>query len=275
MESAPLVQIDIAKVIKTKNKQLYRWLPSPVIRYLKHIIHQDEINDILQRSHLKYYDTEFADFLVNDFQVSYQLHHAERIPQDGKLIVVSNHPLGGFDGILLISILAKYRQNIKFPVNDLLMHIPNFQNIFVPVNKTGKNHISLAASFERIFSGDNTILYFPAGICSRKIKGQITDLEWKKTFVSKAKQFGHDILPVYFDGRNSNFFYNLANIRKKLGIRSNIEMLYLADEFFRQRRSHFNITVGNVIKNARLFDRQNDFLTAQEIKKSVYALSLQ
>lgn len=273
MEHSAPVQIDVDKILQSKNPRLHKWLPLPVISYLKHIVHQDEVNDVLLRSHNKYYDADFADFMVRDMGVTYQLHHEERIPHNGKLMVVSNHPLGGFDGILLISILSKYRQHIKFPVNDLLMHIPNLSNIFVPVNKTGHNYIRMAQAFENMFKEDNTILYFPAGICSRKIKGIITDLEWKKTFVSKAKQYGYNILPIHFEGRNSNFFYNLANLRKRLGIRANIEMLYLADEFFKQKGSHFHIRVGNLITHEKLLLNTNsDYTIAQSIKENTYNL---
>ncbi len=273
MEQNTPVQIDVDKILQNKSPRLHKWLPQPVISYLKHIVHQNEVNDVLLRSHNKYYDADFADFMIRDMDVTYRLHHEERIPHNGKLMVVSNHPLGGLDGILLISILSKHRNNIKFPVNDLLMHIPNLSNIFVPINKTGRNYIDMAQAFENMFKEDNTILYFPAGICSRKIKGKITDIEWKKTFVSKARQYEYNILPVHFEGKNSNFFYNMASLRKLLGIRTNIEMLYLADEFFRQKGSCFHIHIGKLIPHDSLSaNKNNDYAIAQQIKEYTYSI---
>lgn len=271
MENRELVQVNVEKIVASKSGKFAHYIPKFVINYLRKIVHEDEINDVLQRSYNKYYGSDFADFLLEDFGVTYTIKHEERIPQTGKLIVVSNHPLGGFDGIVLISIISKYLKNIKFPVNDLLMHIPNLQSLFVPINKTGNNNINLAKSFEEIFNKEHTILYFPSGLCSRKINGKIVDLPWKKTFVSKAKQYGYDILPLRFEGRNSNFFYNLANIRKKIGIKFNIEMLYLADEFFKQKNAHFNIIVGNVIANKHLYE-SDDLKMANKIRELVYQL---
>jgi putative hemolysin len=130
----------------------------------------------------------------------------------------------------------------------------------------------MARQFDEIFSSENVILYFPAGICSRRIDGKIQDLEWKKTFVSKAKQYQRDILPIYFSGKNSNFFYRLANVRKKLGIKVNIEMAYLADELFKQRKSSYDIYIGDVIHHQSLNAAKSDFEWAQEIRKQVYKL---
>lgn len=273
MEEQKLQLVDIDAIIKNKSEKLYKYLPRFVVRYIKHIVHQDEINDILTRAYQKYYGIDFADFIIRDFNVKINLIHQERIPLDNKLIIVSNHPLGGFDGTALISLLGNIRHNVKCPVNDILMYLSNFQSIFVPINKTGKNTIELAQNFDKLFSENDTILYFPAGLCSRKIKGQIVDLDWKKTFISKAKQYGHDILPIYFEGKNSNFFYNLSKLRTALHIKANIEQIFLPDEFFKQRNSEFNVIVSHVIKNEELLaDSRSDFAIAQSIKQTIYQL---
>ena len=266
-----VVQVDIEQIIKAKSEKLHRMLPRFVINYIRRIIHEEEVNDILRRYHGQD-GIRFACGLMEEFNVTFNIRHEEKIPAAGKLIIASNHPLGGFDGLALISLISRYRKDIKFPVNDFLMHVPNLQDIFIPINKTGSNSIETARQFDEIFSSDNVILYFPAGICSRRIDGKIQDLEWKKTFISKAKQYQRDILPVYFSGKNSNFFYNLANLRKKLGIKANIEMAYLADEFFKQRNSSYNVHVGDLIKYQSLTTEKSDFDWAQEIRKEVYEL---
>ncbi len=267
-----VVQVDIGSIIKDKSEKLYHILPRFVINKIRRIIHEDEVNDILKRYHGQD-GVSFANGLMKEFNVHFNIHHQERIPQDGKLIVASNHPLGGFDGLALISLISGYRKDIKFPVNDFLMHVPNLQDIFVPINKVGNNSVELARQFDEIFNSENTILYFPAGLCSRKIDGKIQDLAWKKTFVSKAKEYQRDILPIFFDGRNSNFFYNLSNLRKKIGIKANIEMTYLADEFFNQRNSSYKVYIGNVIPWQSLTSEKSDYGWAQEIRAEVYRLS--
>ena len=266
-----VVQVNIEEIIKGKSEKWHRLLPRFIINKIRRIIHEDEVNDILRRYH-GHDGVRFANGLMKEFNVQFNIHHQERIPKDGKLIVASNHPLGGFDGLALISLISQYRKDIKFPVNDFLMHVPNLQDIFIPVNKVGNNSVELARQFDEIFNSENTILYFPAGICSRKIDGKIQDIAWKKTFVSKAKEHKRDILPVYFSGKNSKFFYNLSNFRKKIGIKANIEMAYLADEFFNQRNSSYNVYIGNPIPWQSLTSGKSDYKIAQEIRDYVYTL---
>ena len=180
-------------------------------------------------------------------KLSYKVFGRENIPVKGRYIFVSNHPLGGLDGLVFIYELSKYFPDIKFPVNDILTNIENLSGIFLPVNKHGAQGKDAARRIEEAYSSDSQILYFPAGLCSRKKRGVIKDLQWHKSFISKAIQHKRDIVPAYFSGRNSNFFYNLSNIRKFLGIKANIEMLYLADEMFRQKDKEILLVFGKTI----------------------------
>ena len=271
MSHTNLMQLDIENIIYNKSKSLYTFLPKFIIRYLKYILHEKEINEILTK-HQKVYGVDFANRIIEDFQVTYEIMHEERIPNEGKYIIASNHPLGGFDGLTLIHIFSKYKKNVKVTINDLLMNIPNLVDISVPINKTGKNTTKLAMALNKTFQEDNMIIFFPAGLCSRKIKGEIIDLEWKKTFIAKAKEYQRDIIPIYFEGKNSNFFYNLARFRKKIGIKANIEMLYLSDELFKQKNKHFKIVIGNPISYKSLTKEKNNWEHATEIKKIVYNL---
>ncbi|MDR2408679.1 MAG: 1-acyl-sn-glycerol-3-phosphate acyltransferase [Bacteroidales bacterium] len=267
-----VIQINIENIIKAKSEKLYRILPRFVFNYIRRVIHEDELNDILSRHHGED-GISFANNLMKEFNVRFHVHNESKIPATGKLIVVCNHPLGGFDGLALISLISHHRKDIKFPVNDFLMNVPNLRDIFIPINKVGRNTVQLARQFDEIFKADNVILYFPAGICSRKINGIIQDVAWKKTFVSKAKEYHRDILPMHFCGQNSNFFYNLANLRKKLQIKVNLEMAYLADEFMNQRNSSYHIHIGDLIHYQALTPDKTDFAWAQEIRKQVYALT--
>jgi putative hemolysin len=226
---------------------LARKIPGFVINYLIRIAHQEEVNDVLNR----YHDKEGVDFmtsLINYFDLTLTLSGEGNIPFEGRYIFVSNHPLGGLDGICLSAVLGKhFNGNIRFPVNDVLLFIPNLRSIFIPVNKHGRQARHTAALTEEAYASAHQIITFPAGLCSRKINGRITDPEWKKSFIQKAVAYKRDIVPVHFDGRNSNFFYRLANWRKRLRIKTNIEMLYLSDELFRSKHSSFYISFGEPI----------------------------
>ena len=239
-------KIDVKEVLRAKNPSLAKTIPGFVINYLKKIVHQDELNDFLMNfGHLE--NVELIEAWLNHFGLKYTVTGAENIPVSGRFIFVSNHPLGGLDGLVFIYELSKHFKNLKFPVNDILTNIENLSGIFLPVNKHGSQARKAAELIESAYASDCQILYFPAGLCSRKKRGVIRDLTWQKSFISKAVQYRRDIVPAFFSGRNSDFFYNIANIRKALGIKANIEMLYLADEMFRQRGRELKLVFGEPI----------------------------
>ncbi len=212
------LQLDVEQILADKNPKIRRMLPGFVISYLKRIVHQDLINDILRNfSHLRGH--AFNDAALGYMGISYRAHGVENLPTGGRNIFVSNHPLGGLDGMVFMSELSKHFPAIKFPVNDILLYIENYSDIFLPVNKVGTFGREAAKLIEEAYASDYQLLNFPAGICSRKIKGVITDLKWQKSFIVKAIQHQRDIVPCYFAGRNSSFFYNLANLRQFLGLR--------------------------------------------------------
>jgi len=244
--SARPLRIDVEKVLASKNPALRRMVPGFLIRYLKRIVHEEELNDFLSHhGHLK--NEELIASSLQYLKIKYTVTGMENIPPEGRFIFVSNHPLGGLDGIVFINELSKRYKNIKFPVNDILTSIENLSGIFLPVNKHGSQGREAAKLIETTYSSDSQILYFPAGLCSRKKRGVIRDLKWHKSFITKSVQHNRDIIPAYFSGRNSSFFYNLSNFRKSIGIKANIEMLYLADEMFLQKDKEIHLVFGEKI----------------------------
>lgn len=244
--------IDLEKVIASKNPKLLKRIPGFVLNYLKRIIHVDEVNDFIYR-HRNDYGFDFVDAVITDFKVNVEIHGLENIPKNGKQFVVSNHPLGGLDGIALIWACKKVRKDIKFPVNDILMNIPQLKPLFIPINKHGKNSDNIQI-LEDNFAAEQLLLYFPAGLVSRKQGSKIKDLEWKHTVVNKARQHERDIIPAYMEAKNSNFFYNLARLRTKLGIKANIEMLYLVNEVYKFKGKSIKIHFDKPISYT-FFDR--------------------
>jgi len=263
--------IDVEKAIEDKNPRLLKVLPGFVLRYLKKIIHQDDLNEIIQRFH-EQEGLDFVEKTLDYMGISYSAEDLENIPEQGRFLFVSNHPLGGLDGLVFIHVIGRIFPDLKFPVNDFLLNIKNLDPVFLPINKHGSQSRDAVRAIEEAYASDSQILYFPAGLCSRKIRGKIVDLEWKKHFITKAIEYKRDIIPVYFSGRNSNFFYNLANLRILLGIKSNIEMIYLPNEMFKQRGKKLILKVGQPIPYT-FFDRTR---TAKEwadyIKDIVYSI---
>lgn len=263
--------IELTEVFRQKKPELAKWIPSFVTSYLRKTIHEDEINDIMYRFR-DLQGLDFVDALIGDLGLDVVLEGEENIPREGSVVFASNHPLGGLDGIAFMHAIGRHRRDVKFLVNDILLNITNLQPLFVGVNKVGGQKKSALAAVDEAYAADQALLVFPAGLVSRKVKGEIVDLEWKKSFISKAKKYQKDIVPVYIDGRNSNFFYNLSNLRTKVGIKANIEMLYLADELFKQRNQRIVIKIGEKIPYSYFDNTKSEKSWAEEVKKVVYNL---
>ncbi len=264
--------IDIEKAIHSKNPSLLNWMPGFVLNYIKRVTHEEWLNSVLNK-HLKLKGLDFADALIREFEMDVQLIGGENIPKTGGVILASNHPLGGMDGIAFMHAIGKIRPDVRFLVNDLLMSFNNFEPIFVPVNKHGKNTKDANQRIEDAYAQGNAVLIFPAGLVSRKQKGVIQDLQWKRSFISKAKKYHLDIVPCHIGGRNSEFFYNLANWRKKIGLKVNIEMFWLVDEMYRQRGKKVEIKVGKPIAYQHFELDKSEAYWADYMKEVVYKLA--
>jgi len=262
--------IDVAKVIERKSPKLRKTLPGFIIRYLRHIIHEDELNGFLrQYGHLK--GLPFIDGVLKYMNTKIEVIGLENIPKDKRVIIASNHPLGGLDGIALMGTVGKKRKDIVFPVNDILMNIKNLEPLFIPINKHGSNTENIQI-INDTFASDKIICYFPFGLVSRKKKGVIKDLVWHPTFITKAKRFKRDVIPTFISGRNTNFFYNLANLRSFLKIKTNIEMLYLVDEFHKQKNKKITITFGRPIPYQTFDKRKSPTQWANAMRDFIYLL---
>lgn len=255
-EKAPF-QIDIDEILRSKAGPKAKRIPRFIVAWLKRRLHQDQVNDFLRIIG----DKEGVPWLKGclDFlDTKLEVKGLENLPSDAdgrRFTFVSNHPLGGQDGVALGYVLGThYDGRIKYLVNDLLMFLPGLAPLCIPINKTGKQSRQFPAMVEAGFSGDDHILMFPAGLCSRRRHGVIRDLPWNKTFITKSVQHQRDVVPIYFSGRNSNKFYTIANLCKMLGLKFNLAMLYLVDELFKNQHKTFEVHIGRPIP-WQTFDR--------------------
>ena len=216
---------------------------------------------------------DFVDCFFRDLDVTLEVVGEENIPQEGLFTFASNHPLGGADAGLELGFFArKYNDKVITPANSFLLHLKQLAHYLIPVNKMGGQAKELATLLDQAFQSDRQVLYFPSGMCSRKINGVITDPEWKKTFITKSRQTHRDIIPVWFSGHNSKRFYRIAAFRKLLRIKLNLEMLTLPSEMFRYRGQHFKMVIGKPIPWQSLTPEKTDAQWAQWVKEQVYAL---
>ncbi len=264
--------IDIDRILQQKMGRKARFVPGFLVSYLKRIVHQEELNEFLTRVN----GTVGVPFLAEcmDFlDATLDVQGKENLPAEGLCTFVSNHPLGGQDGVALGYLLGShYDGKVKYLVNDLLMNLNGLAPLCIPINKTGKQSRDFPKMVEAGFQSDNHIIMFPAGLCSRRQQGIIKDLPWKKTFVTKSVETHRWVVPIHFEGRNSDFFYNLANICKHLGIKMNLAMLYLADEMLKNRHKTFRVTIGKPIP-WQTFDRSRTAAEwADYVRELVYTL---
>ena len=252
-----------------------KFVSSPLVKWLKHIVHQDEVNKYLWDSrHLT--GVEWLEDCMRYLDMTLEIVGKENLPDkdDGKLYTfVSNHPLGGEDGVALGAVIGRhYDGRFRYLVNDLLMNLPGLAPLCIPINKTGSQSRSFPAMVEAGFRSDNHMLMFPAGLCSRRINGEIRDLPWKKTFITKSVETHRDVVPIHFGGRNSDFFYTLANVCKALGIKFNIAMLFLVDEMYKNVHKSFRIAIGKPIPWQTFDKSRTPAQWAQYVQDEVYKL---
>ena len=268
--------IDIEKILRDKMGKKARYVPRFVISWLKKIIHEDEVNRFLWKNR-KLEGTEWLTACVQYLDMTLDIVGAENLPDkhDGKLYTfVSNHPLGGQDGVSLGSIIGQhYDGKFRYLVNDLLLNLPGLKPVSIGINKTGRQSRDFPRMVEAGFNSDNHLLMFPAGLNSRKLNGEIHDLPWKKTFITKSVETHRDVVPIHFSGRNSKRFYRIAKFSDRW-LPFNLAMLFLVDEMYRNVGKTFRITIGKPSPWQTFNKTKSPMEWAKFVEDRVYGLSL-
>lgn len=272
-----LLQLNIREILSKRIPEKKRRLIPPfLITAIEKLIRQKELNEIL-RATLPSEGSEFSRRVLEYLDITVSVEGMENLEEGARYMFASNHPLGGLDGMALITKLGeKYGDdNIRFLVNDMLMNVDPLKGIFLPVNKFGKQGKAYAQIINEKMASDSQIFQFPAGLCSRlQDNGKIEDMEWQKSFIAKAIEYKRDIVPVYFEGENSRRFYKTARLRKKLGIKFNIEQILLPSELCKARGSHFKIIFGKPIPWQTLAESgKTHKQLAAEIREASYSLN--
>lgn len=271
-------KIDVDQIIRSKAGSKTKFIPRFVISWLKKILHQDEINRFLTTRAAGKFGVDFLDECVDYLEMNIDVKGLDELPSNegGRYFtIVSNHPLGGEDGVALGKLIChKYDSRMKYLVNDVLMNLQGLAPLCVPINKTGGQSRNFPKMVEAAFSGENNVLMFPAGLCSRRQDdGSIRDLPWKKTFITKSIEYQRDVIPVHFSGSNSDRFYNIARFCKRFNIKFNLAMLFLVDEMYKNVGKHFTVTFGQPIPWQTFTDRSRSHAEwAKWVQDKVYEL---
>lgn len=269
------LNIDVNEVLRERLPRYHRVIPRPLISWLERQICQKELNLLLEHAD----GLEGADFcrdVLNYLHVDYKTFNAGQLPPpaDTRVTYVCNHPLGGLDGLALIDMVTRHHGcEPYFVVNDLLMAVEPLRKVFIPVNKHGRQTRKGSEDVEAAFKSDRPVIVFPAGLVSRRQKdGSIADLKWRKSFIPLSIESKRDIVPLFFDGTNSSFFYKLAQRRVKLGIKFNFEMVRLPRELVMSRNKQFGIYVGKRIDINQLKGGSKANIECEAIRRIVYNL---
>ena len=262
--------IDIDKVLKEKAPKVKKWMPRFVVKYLKRKLHEDDINAAMHALKDRY-GIDFNNGCIEMLGAEVVAVNSHHIPKSGGIILAANHPLGGLDGMAFVKAIGEVRPDIHFVVNYVLKNLKNYGDVFIGINKIKSTSPTSLRTIESVLMTDEAVGFFPAGLVSRKQKGVIMDLEWKKSFVTQAIDHKRMIVPVFIEGANSKFFYRFANFRKKIGIKANIEMLLLPDEMFKQKGHTVKVHFGKAFDTAILDKRKSHKDWAAHIKQYIYS----
>jgi len=266
--------IDIDKILKGKMGTKAKFVPGFLVSWLKKVVHEDQVNAFLWESRDKK-GVEWLEECVRYLDMTLQIEGRENLPDpdDGRLYTfVSNHPLGGEDGVALGAIIGRrYDGRFRYLVNDLLMNLPGLAPVSIPINKTGRQGRNFPAMVEAGFQSENHMLMFPAGLCSRKKDGVISDIPWSKTFISKSVEYQRDVVPIHFSGQNSNFFYRLANFSDRF-LPFNLAMMFLVDEMYKNVHKTFRVAIGKPIPWQTFDKSRKPIEWAQYVRQQVYTL---
>jgi putative hemolysin len=219
------------------------WLLKSVNFVLRHLLHEKEIKEFGLR-YGSHNGLDFIERVLEYFNISYSVRdiEKERIPSEGQVLIIANHPLGSLDALALVKLVCEVRKDVKVVANQMLMSLKPLHPMLLPVNNMqgGSTKTSLE-DIQKHLNNQGVLLVFPAGEVSRLRPQGIRDTHWKNGFLRIAKRAKTPVLPVFIDAKNSPLFYAISMIYKPLAT------LMLVTEMFKQKRSHLPIRIGEII----------------------------
>lgn len=239
-------RLDLEQVVE--NRLPEKRIPKCCIRFLAKILRQNDINKLFAEANGKT-GLDFIDVCMDYLDFTCRVTGEENLPtNDGPLIFVSNHPQGGVEAICIAYVLGhKYGGKIKFYANEILSILGPLKSLFLPIYKNKKQSRNTIQIIKDFYKTDDHLILFPAGLTAYKSKGEIIDHPWHKSFIKSAIENKRNIVPLYFEARNSDFFYCIENLRRALHSKIKFDVLLFANEFFRQRGNTFKLYIGEPI----------------------------
>ncbi len=214
---------------------------------------------------------EFVEQVLDElnFDTRYKPKQIEHIPNEGKLVIVANHPIGSLDALALIKVLSTVRQDLKVVANRMLMSVSAMHSLLLPVdNLSGMSKKQELSNIQNHLKGGGALLIFPAGEVSRLGPTGIKDCKWNSGFLRMAKKANCPILPIFIKAKNSPLFYGTSMIYKPLA------SLLLVTEMFKQRKKSLEFEIGaSIPPESYLIENLKDKEIVNLIRKQLYRLT--
>lgn len=248
---------------------------NPLVRtaasVLKKLTHQDEINHFIETNrHLE--GLEFNDAVLEHFNFSFQVSNKDRarIPDQNRLLIVANHPLGSLDGMALLKLVSEIRTDVKIVADSLLSHIAPLNSVFLSIeNLSGK--VGRQEKLHQIVAAleaEQAVILFPTEHVSRIRPSGVRDGKWRTDFLHLAKRTNAPIVPVFIGGKNSALYYGLSGIYKPLGT------MMLLNEMFGQKDGEVLFRIGKPIPWASIAElKLSKKAIAERMRKQTYWLA--
>jgi putative hemolysin len=261
--------LDIKSIFKNSDSGFLKKLPGFVISLIAIIIREKRINRIIE----KYKEFDGVDFLpkvIEELKLNVKIEGMEHLPENGKCFFVANHPFGFMDGLILTNTIGREYGRLKAIGNEAFNYVPNLRPLVAYVNVFGRTSKDYFNILNDVYNSDSPITHFPAGLVSRKHGGKIHDIDWQKSFITKAISCQRNIVPFYFYGRNSRLFYFIYSTRKFFGINTNIELMLLPHELFMKQGKTVKVRIGKPIP-WQTFDKSMTHKDwAEKLRQHVY-----
>lgn len=271
MKKTVLDIYDLQEMVPLFRTRFGTFLGKLLIKYLC----VEKINE-LHGDHSDLRGADFTSAILEDERVNirYTIHNEEILNHlpEGAFIVISNHPVGSIDGVIMIDIFARRRSDFKVMVNGVLTKIGALDENFIPVKPDSerqganlKNVNGIRSSFERL-RGGHPMGFFPSGAISsyNPVKGIICDIPWSHNVIRLIRKAKVPVYPVFFDFYNSKFFYWLSKINWK------VRMLRIPAEVFNKRGKVLNVYVREPIPADRITAITDDEQLAEFLYNRTY-----
>ena len=264
--------IDIIAILKNSNSQFLKRLPTVFLTIIAMIIRQKSMNRIINKCK-NASGFNFHKQVIDEFQLKININGLENLPENSKNIFVSNHPFGIVDGMILTSIVGEKYGDLRAIGNDAFLLVPNLRPYIAAINVFGRCSRQAALDLDKIYQSDVAITHFPAGEVSRVYNGKVQDAPWQKSFINKAVVSQRDIVPFYFEGKNSWLFYAIYRVRKLLRITVDVELILLPRELFSKKGKTIHVYIGKPISWKTFDNSLTSHEWAQKVRQQIYSLA--